>query len=76
MQHEPHAVADAHLVPEVVGDQVVERLVDRGLVRQDPDDPLPGQSPSADLRSSTLLVCSQVSSLSLRPKCPYAAVFL
>ena len=43
-------------------------LVDRGLVRQDAYDPRPAQSPSADLRSSTRLVCSQVSSLSLRPK--------
>jgi hypothetical protein len=76
VEHDPDAVADAHLVPEVVGDQVVERLVDRGLVRQDAYDPRLAQSPSADLRSSTRLVCSQVSSLSLRPKCPYAAVFL
>jgi hypothetical protein len=63
---------DAHLVPERVRDQVVEGLLDRGQVRQDPGD----QRPSADFRSSTLEVASQVNSFSLRPKCPYAAVFL
>ena len=76
-------VPDAHLVPERVGDQVVEGLVDGRLVGQDPDD-LPAaaairgadgaaeraQRPSADFRSSTRVVCSQVKSLSARPKCP------
>ena len=82
-QGDPHPVPDAHLAPERVGDQVVEGLVDGGLVDEDPHDlpagagvregklGLPSRaahSPNADLMSSTRVVCSQVSSLSLRPK--------
>ena len=60
---------DAHLVPDGIGDQVVERLLDGGLVDDDPGDAL-RQRPSADLRSSSRGVCSQENSLSGRPKCP------
>ena len=69
---DPHHGADAHLVPERLGDQVVEGLVDRAL-GQDPHDPGSGrlaQRPSADFRSSTLSVRSQVKSSSSRPKWP------
>ena len=78
-ESDAHTVADAHLAPERVGDQVVERLGDGRLVGQDADDLPAGQlvvdrcavgrqRPSADFKSSTRVVCSQVSSLSLRPK--------
>ncbi len=82
---DPDTVPDAHLVPERVGDQVVERLVDGGLVDEHADDlpsgegiwegklglpSRPAHRPNADLMSSTRVVCSQVSSLSLRPKWP------
>jgi hypothetical protein len=77
-QRDADTVADAHLVPDTVGDQVVECLVDGGLVGQDPDDPLLGneaqrpgaQRPRADLSSSTRVVCSQENSFSSRPKWP------
>ena len=79
VQLDPHHVADPHLVAHRVGDEVVELLVDAGDVGQDPDDqrrlgrPAGGrrlQSPSADFRSPTRLVCSQVKSGSARPKWP------
>ncbi len=39
VQRDPDHRPDAHLVPELVGDQVVEGLVDGRRIRQDPHDP-------------------------------------
>ncbi len=71
VQLDPHRGAHVHVVPELLGDHVVEGLVYGRLVGQDPDDPQrAGQSPRADFSSAALSVRSQVNSSSSRPKCP------
>ena len=69
VERHAHQGPDAHLVPEVLGDQVVEGLLERGLVDDDPGDSL-AQRESADFRSSTRGVASHENSFSERPKCP------
>ncbi len=62
-------------VAEGVGNRIVERAVDRRNVRLDPRDSRQAIASAAFLSSSAWSVRSHVKSRSLRPKCPYAAVF-
>ncbi len=77
VEHHTHLRADPDTVVQRTRDRVVERLSDSCDVGQHANDSLYRHRlyrPSALFKSSTLGVASQVNSLSLRPKWPYAAV--
>ncbi len=75
VERNTHDVAELQLVAKLVGNEVVELLVDARDVGQHlGDERRRCHTPIAEDSSSSRLVCSQVKSAPLRPKWPYAAV--
>ena len=75
VQHHPHDRPGTNTV-HGGGNDVVKDLLNPRHVGDDPGDEGNGQSLTADLKSDSRESCSQVNSGRLRPKWPYAAVFL